>query len=65
MSQTPRTDAQEHFIWDTMTSSRLLPRAPYGFVSSEFARKLESEIHELQREVLELRLKLDPDPDPV
>ena len=59
MSQTPRTDAEEHFIFDTIASNRLPPRAPYGFVSSVFARKLESEITELRREIQELRSKLD------
>jgi hypothetical protein len=57
-SKTPRTDAVEQFIWydvpnyiaDPMVyaPARKSIKPPVGFVSSDFARKLELEIAQLQ-----------------
>jgi hypothetical protein len=50
MSTTPRTDAQERFIWD-------MRKPKWGFVPSSLARQLEKELNEALKKIEELENK--------
>ena len=49
---TPRTDAQENFIYDMRKQKR-------GFVPSSLARQLEAELNQANKTIQELRNEID------
>ena len=49
---TPRTDAQENFIYDMRKPKR-------GFVPSSLARQLEAELNQANKTIQELRNEID------